>query len=267
MRSRRPSSWWARRRMRIRRWSAGREPQITSSRTTPTATSGSPRLSDADIVRTVDRTHTAIGRAGAVPARLVRPPYGASSTRVREVLAGAGYTQVLWTIDPRDWERTASAIRSGVLADVHDGGIVLLHDGVANSGETLAALPGLIDGIRSRGYCFGSLDAHGRGGASDPAGASRPAGAAWTVRRCAVDLDPRGQHHQDEGARRHPGLWCRPLLPRRSRVSGADGLLPDPRVRPPRRPPRRLPRRRAGLVARDLHRVRVRSRDHRGVSN
>jgi peptidoglycan/xylan/chitin deacetylase (PgdA/CDA1 family) len=119
-------------------------------------------LSDADIVRTVDRTHTAIERAGADPARLVRPPYGASSTRVREVLAGAGYTQVLWTVDSRDWERTASAIRSGVLADVHDGAIVLLHDGVANSGETLAALPGLIDGIRSRGYCFGSLDARGR---------------------------------------------------------------------------------------------------------
>jgi peptidoglycan/xylan/chitin deacetylase (PgdA/CDA1 family) len=119
-------------------------------------------LSDADIVRTVDRTHTAIGRAGAVPARLVRPPYGASSTRVREVLAGAGYTQVLWTVDPRDWEHTASAIRSRVLADVHDGAIVLLHDGVTNSGETLAALPGLIDGIRSRGYCFGSLDARGR---------------------------------------------------------------------------------------------------------
>jgi peptidoglycan/xylan/chitin deacetylase (PgdA/CDA1 family) len=119
-------------------------------------------LSDAAIVRTVERTHTAIQRAGAVPARLVRPPYGATSSRVREVLTGAGYGQVRWTVDPRDWERTASAIRSGVLANLDDGAIVLLHDGVANSGETLAALPGLIDGIRSRGYCFGTLDAGGR---------------------------------------------------------------------------------------------------------
>jgi peptidoglycan/xylan/chitin deacetylase (PgdA/CDA1 family) len=119
-------------------------------------------LGDADIVRTVDRTHSAIARAGALPARLVRPPYGATNSRVRVVLATAGYTQVGWSVDPRDWERTASAIRTGVLANLHDGAIVLLHDGVANSGETLAALPGVIDGVRSRGYCLGTLDARGR---------------------------------------------------------------------------------------------------------
>jgi peptidoglycan/xylan/chitin deacetylase (PgdA/CDA1 family) len=119
-------------------------------------------LSDAAIVRTVDRTHTAIEQAGVGPARLVRPPYGATSSRVRQVLTNAGYTQVLWSVDPRDWERGATAIRSGVLNSLHDGAIVLLHDGVANSKETLAALPGVIDGIRSRGYCFATLDARGR---------------------------------------------------------------------------------------------------------
>jgi peptidoglycan/xylan/chitin deacetylase (PgdA/CDA1 family) len=119
-------------------------------------------LSDAAIVRTVDRTHTAIERAGVEPARLVRPPFGATSSRVRQVLTNAGYTHVLWTVDPRDWERDAAAIRSGVLTNLHDGAIVLLHDGVANSKETLAALPGMIDGIRSRGYCFAVLDARAR---------------------------------------------------------------------------------------------------------
>jgi peptidoglycan/xylan/chitin deacetylase (PgdA/CDA1 family) len=119
-------------------------------------------LSDAAIVRTVERTHTAITRAGAQAVRLVRPPYGATDSRVRAVLTQAGYGQVLWTVDPRDWERGATEIRSRVLANLHDGAIVLLHDGVANSRETLATLPSLIDGIRSRGYCFATLDARGR---------------------------------------------------------------------------------------------------------
>jgi peptidoglycan/xylan/chitin deacetylase (PgdA/CDA1 family) len=119
-------------------------------------------LGDAAIVRTVDRTDGAIRRAGATPLRLVRPPYGAWDTRVRRVLSDAGYTPILWTLDSDDWRASASRIRSNVRAGLRDGAVILLHDGVRNSTETLSALPGIIDDATSRGLCFATLDAAGR---------------------------------------------------------------------------------------------------------
>jgi peptidoglycan/xylan/chitin deacetylase (PgdA/CDA1 family) len=119
-------------------------------------------LSDGDILRTVTRTDRAVRDAGVAPLRLVRPPYGATSTRVRSVLAEGGFGHVLWSVDPRDWERTSTSIRAHVLANLRDGAIVLLHDGSSNSGQTAAALPAIIDGARQQGYCLTTLDDAGR---------------------------------------------------------------------------------------------------------
>jgi peptidoglycan-N-acetylglucosamine deacetylase len=123
------------------------------------------RLSDAGIRGTLRRTNEAIQRAGARPAGLMRPPYGATNSRVRQVASGMGLTQVLWDVDPRDWESgTASQITSRVLAQLRPWGrnIVLLHDGVRRSPTTLAAVPGIIRGARERGYCFARLGAAGK---------------------------------------------------------------------------------------------------------
>jgi peptidoglycan-N-acetylglucosamine deacetylase len=120
-------------------------------------------LSDAGIRSTADRTTSAVRQAGAPPLRLVRPPYGATDRRVRDALSAGGYGHILWTVDPQDWRNIgASTIRSRVLADLHPNAVILLHDGAANADQTVAALPGIIDGIRSRGYCLGHLDASGR---------------------------------------------------------------------------------------------------------
>jgi peptidoglycan-N-acetylglucosamine deacetylase len=119
-------------------------------------------LSDADVLRTVERTDRAVRRAGVSPLRLVRPPYGATSTRVRDALAQGGFAHVLWSVDPRDWERSADSVRTHVLANLADGAIVLLHDGSGNAAQTAAALPAIVDGARQRGYCLTTLDAAGR---------------------------------------------------------------------------------------------------------
>jgi peptidoglycan/xylan/chitin deacetylase (PgdA/CDA1 family) len=119
-------------------------------------------LDDAAILRTVDGTDRAIRDADVRPLKLVRPPYGATSARVRATLGSGGYAHILWTVDPRDWESSAARIRSVVLGSLTDGAVILLHDGVSNSGETARALPGIIDGARDRGYCFAPLDDRGR---------------------------------------------------------------------------------------------------------
>jgi peptidoglycan/xylan/chitin deacetylase (PgdA/CDA1 family) len=121
-------------------------------------------LSEEQIRRTVDRTDRAIRAAGAPALRLVRPPGGATSTRVQDVLARAGYGHVTWTIDPQDWRTSAttSGIRSHVLGRLHPGANILLHDGSPNAPDMIAALPGIVDGARERGYCFATLDERGR---------------------------------------------------------------------------------------------------------
>ena len=122
------------------------------------------RLSDSAIRDTLRRTNRRIADTDAPKPTLVRPPYGATSSRVRAVIGDLGMQQVLWTVDPQDWRsgRSASTITKRVLGNLHDGANILLHDGVGNSNNTVAALPGIIDGIRSRGYCIGTLSSTGK---------------------------------------------------------------------------------------------------------
>jgi peptidoglycan-N-acetylglucosamine deacetylase len=121
-----------------------------------------PRLSDSQIVATVDATDRAIRRAGAEPLPLVRPPYGETSQRVRDVLSRAGYAHILWSVDSRDWEASSSQITRTVLANVRHGSVVLFHDGGSSAPRVLTALPTIIDTLHRRGFCFVTLDARGR---------------------------------------------------------------------------------------------------------
>ena len=71
---------------------------------------------------------------------------------------------VTWDVIPRDWrDPPPEVIVQRVLDSVRPGSIVLLHDGDnTNQGTsraaTLAALPGLIDGLRAKGYRIVGLD-------------------------------------------------------------------------------------------------------------
>lgn len=66
-----------------------------------------------------------------------------------------GKTVRLWTIDPRDWSRPGtSVIVRRVLANVHSGSVILLHDGGGNRSQTVAALPTIMKTLKARGYAF-----------------------------------------------------------------------------------------------------------------
>jgi peptidoglycan-N-acetylglucosamine deacetylase len=142
-------------------------------------------LSSTDVRRTLARTQRTVTDGGHPAPVLHRPPYGATSRRVRTIAAELGLPEVLWTIDPEDWRtnRSAAAIRSSVLEQLHPGAVILLHDGVANASETVRALPGIIDGARARGYCFGTLT---------PGGKVQPPVPTVTVGPAAVVEGPAG---------------------------------------------------------------------------
>jgi peptidoglycan-N-acetylglucosamine deacetylase len=84
---------------------------------------------------------------------LFRPPGGAYSSKVIDIAKAADTRLVLWSVDPKDWERgsTAHEIAHAVLSKVGPGSIVILHDGGGDRSATIAALPAIIKGIRARG--------------------------------------------------------------------------------------------------------------------
>jgi peptidoglycan/xylan/chitin deacetylase (PgdA/CDA1 family) len=85
--------------------------------------------------------------------RLFRPPGGAYSDEIIGVAKKLGMRVVLWSVDPEDWRPgvTAADITSNVLGNVRAGSIVILHDGGGYQDQTIAALPGIIRGIRAMG--------------------------------------------------------------------------------------------------------------------
>jgi len=96
-------------------------------------------------------TRTFRKATGAATARLFRPPGGFTDEFVARAAAAQGFRYVvLWDIDPKDWKGTpAATIRETVLSQAHNGAIVLLHMAAPHTAE---ALPGIISGLRSKGY-------------------------------------------------------------------------------------------------------------------
>jgi len=89
-----------------------------------------------------------------------RPPYNSDGTpsqpgemRALRVARDLGYLTVTQSIDPDDWERPGvEAILTRLKRQRADGGaVILLHDAGGDRSQTVAALPKIIDYLRSRG--------------------------------------------------------------------------------------------------------------------
>lgn len=100
--------------------------------------------------------------------RLFRAPYfgDAEPTTNDELIPATdaqdnGYTNIGLHVDPGDWKKPgAQQIINDTVAEVMGGNadrssnIVLLHDGGGNRSQTIEALPGIIDALRSHGIKF-----------------------------------------------------------------------------------------------------------------
>jgi peptidoglycan/xylan/chitin deacetylase (PgdA/CDA1 family) len=86
-----------------------------------------------------------------------RPPYGEYNDAVLADLAANGYAiNVMWTTDSLGWDGlSAAAITQRVLDQAVPGGIGLFHVGAAS--QDSAALQGIIDQLRERGYRFATV--------------------------------------------------------------------------------------------------------------
>jgi peptidoglycan/xylan/chitin deacetylase (PgdA/CDA1 family) len=89
---------------------------------------------------------------------LFRPPGGGVDSGIVATAGSLGMRTVNWDVDPRDWSTPGTgAIYDAIVSHVQPGSIVLMHDGGGPRGETLAALPRIIDTLRGRGYRFATV--------------------------------------------------------------------------------------------------------------
>lgn len=114
-------------------------------------------LSHEQAVHQIVDAETAIVRAGG-PGTAVgwfRAPGGAFTEDNQRIAADNGLRPLGWSVDPRDWSRPGTAaIVSAVQSQLKPGGVVLLHDGGGDRGQTVAALRQLLPWLAAQGYRF-----------------------------------------------------------------------------------------------------------------
>ncbi len=113
-------------------------------------------LSTGAIQTDLRRAAQEITTLGAPWPACYRPPYRATNSRVRSAAAAAGFREISWNVDTNDYlEPSPWTIRQRALASADGRGLnILFHDGGGDQSNTVAALPGIIDSLRARGYEF-----------------------------------------------------------------------------------------------------------------
>ena len=101
----------------------------------------------------VDGTSRLLRGITGHPVRCLRLPYGLGDPAVDAQLRARGLAELGWDVDPADYLKPGPAvIARRVLAALHPGAIVIMHDGGGNRSGTVTALPAIIRGIRAAGY-------------------------------------------------------------------------------------------------------------------
>lgn len=107
----------------------------------------------------IHRAHEAIAAATqGYSCSWYRPPYGSFNFQTGAALRRTGYTGALWSALPRDWEHfSAAGLLRSLVAGLHDGAIILLHDTPRSMPQIIAALPAFAGEVERRGWKFVTL--------------------------------------------------------------------------------------------------------------
>ncbi|GHG07540.1 polysaccharide deacetylase [Amycolatopsis bullii] len=96
----------------------------------------------------VRRTQDLLAELTGTRPVLFRPPYGDTGPAVAETVAAQGLTEVLWTVDTRDWAGCSADEIVAAAGQAQPGGVVLMHEGRP---ATLDAVPRILAALTERG--------------------------------------------------------------------------------------------------------------------
>lgn len=110
-------------------------------------------LSTGEIRSQLSEVNGTLSAKGIPAPKLFRPPYGARDDKVVSEAKKKGMLTVMWDVDTNDYKQPApQVIVDTVIQGARPGSIVLMHDGGGGRASTVAALPGIIKGLRKRGF-------------------------------------------------------------------------------------------------------------------
>lgn len=100
-------------------------------------------------IEEINKTSDVILKITGKRSRFFAPPYGEFNETVLKAAQQTNHKTILWTIDTIDWQKPEpSWIVSRVLANIHNGAIILMHPTL----QTIQALPAIIRGLSEQGY-------------------------------------------------------------------------------------------------------------------
>ncbi len=114
------------------------------------------KLPSSKFVQEIQKSEQVLSPLAGYTPRLIRPPYGAVSDEELAWLKENGYLTVNWNVDPEDWRgHSKDVVLKRTLDTAGPGAIILMHSATGKGGSlqgTVDALPGIIEGLRSKGY-------------------------------------------------------------------------------------------------------------------
>ena len=116
------------------------------------------KMSAYEISREIEAAEDALWEVTGQRPAMLRPPFGAVNGDVIKESAQHSHKLILWSIDTLDWShKDRYHIARNVLDNVRNGDIILMHSD-EDKGETVAALPLIIEGLQKAGYRMVTLD-------------------------------------------------------------------------------------------------------------
>ena len=110
-------------------------------------------LSDDQLRSSIERAEDALNSVGAGPKPFLRPPKGLRDARVLRVAGSVGYRSVRWTFRARGG--LARKVKRRVVRSAQRGSIISLDIWRKSHRR---ALPGIIDGLRRRGFDLRTIE-------------------------------------------------------------------------------------------------------------
>jgi peptidoglycan/xylan/chitin deacetylase (PgdA/CDA1 family) len=114
-----------------------------------------PQIGEPAAFNEINQTQTTIRQITGLTPTLFRPPFGETNAQIRNDEARLGLTEVLWTVDSRDWAGASTAQIVQAASTLQPGGIILMHD--AGFQTTVQAVPQILSGLSARGLCPGKI--------------------------------------------------------------------------------------------------------------
>ncbi len=106
----------------------------------------------------VTKTNNLLEKLVMIKPAYFRAPYNYRDPETVKAINDLGLIYVGWTFSVRDWEKPAPEVMINIFKkNLIPGSIILLHDGGGNRTNTVAALPGMIESAKKKGYRFVTL--------------------------------------------------------------------------------------------------------------